>query len=129
MPRHLRALTSTSQLLSPHVPSSTPPLNCSRFVVVSTIDWRHGAQHMWEHHGVTVAEANEATADIEAVWFDPDPHSKSGHGVRVIGYCHSRRTILTVMLVHREDTDGYWGANGWESNTSDRRRYERSESL
>jgi uncharacterized DUF497 family protein len=78
-----------------------------------------------QRHGVTVAEANEAIADIDAVWFDPDPNSRSGLGVRVIGYCHSRRAVLTVMLVHREGTAGYWGANGWESNGSDRRRYER----
>lgn len=82
---------------------------------------------MWERHGVTVAEANEAIADIGAVWFDPDPRSRSRRGVRVIGYCHSRRTVLTVMLVHREDAAGFWGANGWESNASDRHRYERSE--
>jgi hypothetical protein len=55
-----------------------------------------------------------------------DPHSKSGRSVRVIGYSHSRNKILTVILVHRED-GGYWGANGWESSSSDRRRYERGE--
>lgn len=91
------------------------------------VDWRYGAQHMWERHGVTVVEANEVIADIGAVWFDPDPHSESGRGVRVIGYCHSKRVVLTVMLVHRTDATGYWGANGWESNGSDRRRYERGE--
>jgi hypothetical protein len=46
--------------------------------------------------------------------------------VRVIGYRHTRRAILTVILVHR-DEGGYWGANGWESSPSDRRRYERGE--
>lgn len=60
------------------------------------VDWTHGAAHMWANHKVTVTEANEAVADIGAVWFDPDPHS-------------------------------YWGANGWECNTSDRRLYERGE--
>lgn len=90
------------------------------------VDWMHGAAHMWDRHKVTVTEADEAVADIDAVWFDPDPHSKSGRSVRVIGYSHSRRAVLTVILVHR-DGGGYWGANGWESNTSDRRRYERGE--
>jgi hypothetical protein len=32
----------------------------------------HGAAHMWANHKVTVTEANEAIADIDAVWFDPD---------------------------------------------------------
>jgi hypothetical protein len=90
------------------------------------VDWTHGAGHMEARHQVTPEEADEAVADIDAVWFDPDPHSKSGRSVRVIGYSHTRRAILTVILVHR-DEGGYWGANGWESNPSDRRRYERGE--
>jgi len=60
--------------------------------------------------GMQVRERNG-----EAVWFDPDPNSKSGRSVRVIGYSHSREAILTVILVRRDDGDGYWGANGWES--------------
>ena len=90
------------------------------------MDWTHGAGHMQASHQVTPEEADEALSDIDAVWFDPDPHSKSGRSVRVIGYSHSRNKILTVILVHREDS-GYWGANGWESSSSDRRRYERGE--
>jgi hypothetical protein len=65
-------------------------------------------------------------SDIDAVWFDPDPTSKSGRSVRVIGYSRSRRAVLTVILVHR-DEGGYWGANGWESSLADRRRYEKGE--
>jgi hypothetical protein len=42
--------------------------------------------------------------------------------VRVIGYSHSCRAILTVILV-RGDEGTYYGANGWESNSSDQRRY------
>lgn len=76
---------------------------------------------------MAVAEANEAVADIDALWFDPDPHSRSGRSVRVIGYSHSKQAVLTIILVHREEGAGFWGANGWESNGSDRRRYERGE--
>ena len=79
------------------------------------VDWQHGSDHMWERHRVAVSEANEAVTDIDAVWFDPDPHGHSGRGVRVIGYSHSRRAVLTIILVHREDSPGYWGANGWGS--------------
>jgi hypothetical protein len=61
-------------------------------------------------------------ADVDAVWFDPDPASRSGRSVRVIGYSHGRRAILTVILVH--DGEGaFYGANGWESSPADRRRY------
>jgi len=78
------------------------------------VDWAHGAGHMQASHQVTPEEADEAGTDIDAVWFDPDPHSKSGRSVRVVGYSHSRKKILTVILVRREE-GGYWGANGWES--------------
>lgn len=90
------------------------------------VDWTHGAEHMRARHRVTPEEADEAVADIDAVWFDPDPVSKSGRSVRVIGYSRSRQAVLTVILVHR-DEGGYWGANGWESSAADRRRYEKGE--
>jgi hypothetical protein len=90
------------------------------------VDWTHGAEHMRTRHQVAPQEANEAVSDIDAVWFDPDPTSKSGRSVRVIGYSHSRRAVLTVILVHR-DEGGYWGANGWESSPADCRRYEKGE--
>lgn len=90
------------------------------------VDWTYGADHMWTNHKVSVTEANEALTDVDALWFDPDPTSKSGRSVRVIGYSHSRRAVLSIILVRR-DEGGYCGANGWESNKSDRRRYERGE--
>ena len=88
------------------------------------MDWSYGAEHMWTNHKITTFEAMEAIVDVDAVWFDPDPHSKSGRSVRVIDYSHSRRAVLTVILVHGEDQK-YYGANGWKSSTSDQRRYER----
>lgn len=58
---------------------------------------------MWSRHTVSVLQADEAVADIDALWFDPDPHGRSGRGVRVIGYSHSRRAVLTIILVRRDD--------------------------
>lgn len=60
--------------------------------------------------------------DIDAVWFDPDPASRSSRSVRVIGYSHSRRAVLTVILVRRGEGT-YYGANGGESNPAYQRRY------
>lgn len=42
----------------------------------SEVDWRHGADHMWDRHMVTTGEANEALSDVDAVWFEPDPKSR-----------------------------------------------------
>ncbi len=82
---------------------------------------------MYERHGVVTAEADEAVRDIDALWFDPDPTSKSGDSVRVIGYSHTAQAILTVVLVPKEDGFGWYGANGWRSNSTERRIYEEGE--
>ena len=71
----------------------------------------------------TVAEANEVLDDVDAVWFDSDPKSKTGRSIRVIGYSPSRQQILTIILVRDPAVDWLWGANGWPSNSTDRGRY------
>jgi hypothetical protein len=50
------------------------------------VDWSYGAAHMWSGHEILVAEAIEALADFDARLFDPDPKSKYGTSVRVIGH-------------------------------------------
>jgi len=70
-----------------------------------------------------VSEADEALADADAVWFDPDPKSNSGRSIRVIGYCGSRRELLTVILLREPGADWLWGANAWPSNPTDRAMY------
>ncbi|MHB8452157.1 MAG: transposase [Mycobacteriales bacterium] len=88
------------------------------------VDWSHGAEHMWDQHQVTVAEAMEAVTDTDARVFDPDPKSASGTSARVIGYSGSAMAVLVVILVRRQDgPSGWWGANGWRANSRDRRTY------
>ncbi|GGI06038.1 hypothetical protein [Isoptericola cucumis] len=84
-----------------------------------TADWSQRADHMWDGHGVRPAEADEALGDPNRVVIDPDYNSRSGEGVRIIGFCASRGEVLTV-LVHKPT--GY-GINGWRSNAKDRRIY------
>lgn len=87
------------------------------------VDWTHGAAHMWNRHQVTVQEASEALADPQSVVIDPDTKSKSGDSIRVIGFCQSREELLTVILVRDPEVSWLWGANGWPSNSTDRREY------
>lgn len=88
-------------------------------------DWQHGAEHMWTGHQITVEQANQALADVDALLFDPDPASRSGTSARLIGYSSSAVAVLVVILVHREDRPGaWWGANGWRANSTDRRTYQ-----
>jgi hypothetical protein len=67
------------------------------------VDWSYGADHMWSRHHIAPQEADEGVSDIDALWFDPDPSSKSGRSIRVIGYSHRKRAVLTVILVDRDD--------------------------
>lgn len=88
---------------------------------VAAVDWSHGQEHMWARHGVSVAEATEALADVSRVVVDPDPASRSGASMRVIGWSHSRGELVSVVLVRAEGV--LYGASGWRSNATDIRRY------
>ena len=84
--------------------------------------WSSEAQsHMWEAHRVTPTEAQEAIEDVGAVWFEPDPASKSGLTSRVVGYSRSRLQILCVIVLPTEGR--YEGINAWPANPTYRRIY------
>ncbi|MDP5181292.1 hypothetical protein QOZ88_01460 [Blastococcus sp. BMG 814] len=95
--------------------------------MIEKVDWTFLAvDHMFSRHQVAPGEATEAVNDVDVLWFDPDPRSRSGLSVRVIGYSQTARAILTVILLHA-DTElagsGWYGVNGWRSNSTDSRRY------
>ena len=70
---------------------------------------------------ITTDTADEALDDPDRVTLDPDPASKSGESVRVIGYSSSAADLVTVITLDYEGTTH--GVNGWLSNDLDRRRY------
>jgi hypothetical protein len=82
---------------------------------------------------VEVEWANEAVRDAHAVWLVPDPASRSGHSVRVIGYSDSAGAVITVVLVDadadpEERPDGdWWGSNAWMANKRDLAGYGETE--
>ena len=87
------------------------------------IEWNeYDASHMWESHTVTPAEANAAAEDPDAIWFDPDPASKSGISIRVIGYSNIAHDDHCIILI-RTGHDTYRGVNGWPANNTYKRRY------
>ena len=63
------------------------------------VDWSKRAGYIGERHGISVAWADEAVNDRHAVWQVPDPASRSGLLIRVIGYSPSVRAVLTVILI------------------------------
>lgn len=97
--------------------------------MIEKVDWSFlpdAVDHMFSGHQVTPMEATEAVNDVDAVWFDPDPKSKSGLSVRVIGYSQTARAILTVILLHADNdlsSTSWYGVNGWRSNSTESRKY------
>ncbi|QRY48139.1 BrnT family toxin [Mycolicibacterium boenickei] len=79
------------------------------------------AEHL-ARHGVTIAQAAEAFYDDNAVVISPDYASKSGNGVRTIGYSASSGELLTVLTVRHEGR--VYGATAFPSDRRDRRYYE-----
>ncbi len=89
-----------------------------------TADWSHRGDYIAKH-GVTPDEADEALADPDRVVINPDPASKSGRGVRIIGYSITAQAVLTVIVLDEEGTT--YGVNVWKANPKDQRRYEYTE--
>jgi len=72
---------------------------------VLRVDWGKRADYVRSRHGVDPAWADDAVNDDHAVWLTPDPASRSGRSVRVIGYSRSAREVLTVILVAADVED------------------------
>lgn len=75
---------------------------------------------MEQKHGVAPTEAMEALRDPRRVVLDPDPSSRSGQGIRVIGETVAGRllTIIVIRVFGRTH-----GVNGWDANHRDTRLY------
>ena len=88
------------------------------------VDWKPSEQHMRERHPYMTAEiANEALTDVAALVFSPDPRSRTGISVRVVGYSHTLGEILAVIVIPNDDGDGWYGATGHKANGRERRLY------
>ena len=85
------------------------------------VDWSERDAHMYDRHGITTGQAEEALADPERVVIEPEYASRSGQSVRIIGYAPSLGTILTVIVV--VDRGHEYGASGWPANDKDRSIY------
>ncbi len=89
--------------------------------VVSEADWSERGNYISAKHGVSPAEANDALSDPLRLVIEPDPASKSGRSVRVIGYSQAVEAVITVIVLEYEGR--IHGVNAWRSNTTDLRRY------
>ncbi len=95
------------------------------------VDWTRRAEYLRARHGVDPVWATEAVNEEHAAWLTPDPASRTGLSVRVIGYSVTAGVVLTVILVDAEadPTDrpegDWWGSNAWVANRRDKHFYGR----
>ncbi|MCF8588397.1 transposase [Gordonia liuliyuniae] len=87
------------------------------------VDWSHRGEYMRAKHGITVAWANEALADPDALVEVPDPASKSGVSDRTTGWSTGAGDLVVVITTNEEDGTTY-GLNGWLANSTARRKYD-----
>lgn len=80
-------------------------------------------------HAIEPRWADEDVSDAHAVWLIPDPASRSGYAVRVIGYSVGAAALITVILVapaadpEDQPEGNWWGSNAWLANPRDRCLY------
>ena len=84
------------------------------------VDWSKRGEYIAKH-GITVTQANEALADINAVTIVPDPASISGRSIRTIGFATSCSDVIVVITL--EDSGVVYGVNAWLANDRDRHTY------
>lgn len=89
--------------------------------VSESVNWSKRGKYMEHHHGITPAVANDALSDPQRVLIEPDYNSKSGAGIRIIGYSTLAQALITVIALDHEGLR--YGVNGWKSNAKDRRIY------
>lgn len=104
-------------------------------IVIEDVDWFHRGQYIQTRSArrpgerdVTPEWATEAVFDPERLVLAPDPASKSGESVRVIGMSRSANRIYVVILTPKDAatvavTGSWWGVNSWEASPRDQRRY------
>lgn len=88
------------------------------------LDWRYRGDYIAKH-GLTPALADQAWDDPDRLVIDPDPASKSGRTIRVIGWSPTMGRLVTVIAL--PDGPTAWGVNAWPSNDVDARRYRKEQ--
>jgi hypothetical protein len=74
--------------------------------------------------------ATQAVMDEHRLVAAPDPASKNGQTIRVVGYSGSADRVLVVILLPLDwpPITGHWvGVNAWAANSTHIRRYTRGE--
>lgn len=96
------------------------------------IDWEHRSEYIQSRsrrrpgdHDISPEWATEAALDISRLVAAPDPASKSGKTIRVVGQSVTLNRVLVVILLPKgQIADGrWWGVNAWLAGTRETRLY------
>jgi len=85
------------------------------------IDWSFAEAHMWSRHRVLVQWARQAVHDPRRLILDPDPASRSGSSIRIIGYSQTTNCVLAVIVVRFQGT--LFAASAWKANREQTHMY------
>ena len=85
------------------------------------IDCTRARQHIWARHRILPEWVEEACTDIDRVILDPDPSSRSGRSLRIVGFSPGLGHPITVVAVRRSDRLEV--ASAWRANSKDQRIY------
>jgi len=85
------------------------------------IDCTAAVEHIWDRHRILPEWVEQACADTDRVILDPDPASRSGRSVRIVGFSSGYGYPITIVAVRRRDH--LVVASAWRANSRDRRTY------
>lgn len=101
---------------------------------IDEIDWQYGGEHIRARSRRRLGDfdiepewATEAATDENRKIAAPDPASKTGETIRVLGYSQAANRVLVVILRPKNlpEIDGsWWGVTAWAANSTAIRRYQ-----
>lgn len=93
--------------------------------VLDNLDLSHPGEYMQAKHGISVASANDAVADVNRVVVSPDYNGASGQSVRIVGHSMLAEALISVIAMS-DGGIGYgvkgWRRTKWTSTSTGRRQ-------
>ncbi len=91
------------------------------------IDWS-GREHKLARTEGTINESwiQEVINDPAALWYNPDPLSKTGMTVRVIGHSITANRVFVVVMIQTGDNE-WTGLTAYPANKRNRKNYAEGE--
>lgn len=86
-----------------------------------SINFEAAAEHIWRRHRLLTEWVRQAVSDEDRLILDPDPASRSGLSLRIVGFSVAYGHPITVVAIRRRTHLEITSA--WRSNPRDERIY------